>query len=121
MSKHLGQTVSAPPDYRRLGKWMLVSILIHVVFFVVTSVGYIARGFKPEGHDKAKPAAAAPPAASAAPAAPAPDAAPAAAGDKPSSALPAVPKPKDADAEYFKDEKAPSAEELKNGPSLEIE
>ena len=49
MSKHLGQSVSAPQDFRRLGKWLLVSVAVHVVFLTVTSVGFIARGFKAEG------------------------------------------------------------------------
>ncbi len=117
MPRHLGQSVSDPPDLRPLIKWILISVVIHAVFFTVTSIGFIARGFKSEAEVAAKPAVATAPAL-AAPAAPI---ATTPSTDKPSSALPAVPKPKSADAEYFKDEKPPTAEELKAGPSLEIE
>lgn len=120
MARHLGQSISAPADLGRMARWMVISVIVHIVLLFGTSIGFIANGFKTDRAVKAEKAAAATPVVPTTAAAPATTEAPAAT-DKPSSELPKVHKPKDADAELHKDDAPLTTDELKSGPSLDIE
>lgn len=118
---------ASPSEITRLAKFIAVSLAIHVVILVLTSIPFILRGFKPApgptpaaAATPAKPAAAA--ASGAAAKADGSAAAPAGSATPAGDGKPATKgKPKDPDAEYGKDKTA-SPDELKtSSPSIDSE
>jgi hypothetical protein len=123
------KALSSPAADRRLLGFIGVSLGIHLVVLVATSLPFIMRGFRPAPApvaEAAQPAAAAPtaPAPATAPGTAAAPSSTAPAAGAPAAAKPAKPTAKpgarrvDLDAEYSKDDKL-TPDELRKGPSLD--
>jgi len=105
---------TAPTHFKRLLRWTLISLGIHAVLILVTSIGYFISLAKKPPAEPAKAEAKPGPGLAASPA---PGDGPAKAESSPAGAegLPPVPKTKDADAAYF-DKPETDPKKLQEGP-----